>query len=571
MQRDSIHRPARVAPGGLSALAWLILTISIASAQERVPLPARVGIGIPENAVSGARQSPADSRRVREALRRLHEAEPGRLLWWADGRATAQAVEVIAVLDSTEAKGLRPSDYDAAARRRELAELTAQSAPPAAVAAFDVALSRSVLRLLDHLHTGRVDPRSVDFELPESHAELDLAALAIAVSRSSDVGAAIASAEPPYAGYARLTQMLARYRRLAADTALRPVRRRTTLRPGDRYPDGLLLRRLLVAFGDLSTDTPPVLDNTGTEVYDGAIVDGVRSFQRRHGLEPDGVIGPATMTALRVPVAQRVRQIELTLERWRWLPDRPPSRYIVVNVPAFRLAMFEDDPTAQRPVLAMNVIVGQAHGRHHTPVFTNIMREVVFRPYWDVPLNIARKELVPIIRRNPDYLAHEALEIVRGGDDGATVYPATSTNLDLVAAGTLRLRQRPGLANALGLVKFVFPNRYNVYMHGTPAQELFAKSRRDFSHGCIRVEDPTALAEAVFRGEAEWDRGAIERAMAGTRTRRIPLARPVAVYVLYATAVVDDAGSPMFLPDLYGRDAELARALRLTPVAAPAK
>jgi murein L,D-transpeptidase YcbB/YkuD len=266
------------------------------------------------------------------------------------------------------------------------------------------------------------------------------------------------------------------------------------------------------------------------------------------------------MSALRVPLARRVRQIELTLERWRWMPDVPPERYAVVNVPAFRLYVFEHDATAAHAELRTNVIVGQA-GRRATPAFVGTMREVVFRPYWDVPPSIARNETVPYIRRRPGYFEREELEIVRGGDDDAVVYPPTERNLERVLAGTLRLRQRPGPKNALGYVEFVFPNAYNVYLHGTPAQELFAATRRDFSHGCIRVEDPTALAELVLRGQPGWDRAAIEAAMQGTRTLRVKLDRPVAVYVLYATVTVGGDGTVRFYPDLYGRDAALERAL----------
>ena len=562
MCTTSVTLAVRVATGGLAALAYLAAVTSDVRAQERAPTSAPLEIPVGNS----PRSALADSRRVREAFGRLYATDSARWLWSVAGRPTFQASEIVAILERAAEKGLRPSDYDAAAQRTGLAKLAGGSATATELKELDFALSRAVLRLLDHLHTGRVHPGAVGFDIPDSHDALDLAALTVAVSQSSDVATAIAAAEPPYAGYARLVRALARHRQLATDTGIRPPPRlRTTLRPGDRYADAPSLRRLLTAFGDLPADAPVAVDSAGVETYGGALVDGVVAFQRRHGLEPDGVIGAATMTQLRLPATERVRQIELTLERWRWLPDRPPSRYIVVNVPAFRLSLFEDDPTAQRPVLTMNVIVGQAHGRHHTPVFTKVMREVVFRPYWDVPPNIARRELLPIIRRNPSYLVREALEIVRGGDEDATIYPPTAANLDRVAAGTLRLRQRPGPSNALGLVKFLFPNRYNVYMHGTPAQELFAQSRRDFSHGCIRVEDPTALAEAVLRGQAPWDRAAVEAAMTGTGTRRIPIARPVAVYVLYGTAVVNDTGVPMFLPDIYGHDAALARALRLMP------
>lgn len=498
----------------------------------------------------------------RAALRRLYEAVGFRPLWMVAGTPTRQAMAAVEALGRADVHGLRPADYDAAALRIRLTELAA--APDAAeLARFDVALSASLMRLLAHLHAGRVDPRPLRFRLPSSHEHVDLAVLVLRVSRAPDVPAAVAAAEPPFPGYAALTRALARYRTLAVDTTLRPpTAPRKSLRAGDAYADAPALRRLLAALGDLPTDRAVASAADVDTLYDHALVAGVTTFQRRHGLESDGVLGPATMAQLRVPLARRAEQIALTLERWRWLPDEPPERYLVVNIPAFQLRVFGRDSTGGAcPVLATNVIVGQAEGRHDTPVFVSAMRQVVFRPYWDVPLSIARKELLPKIRRDRSYLAREELEIVRGGDDDAVIYAPTAANLERVAAGTLRLRQRPGPKNALGLVKFVFPNPYNVYLHGTPAQSLFERARRDFSHGCIRVEEPTTLAEVVLRGQPGWDRAAIERAMHGTRTRRVDLERPVTVFVLYATVAVDEDGTLHFYPDLYGHDAALARAL----------
>ncbi len=508
-----------------------------------------------------------DSRRARESLVQLYDSITARPLWSAGGRPTRQAVEVIDALSVAETKGLRTSDYDGEALRTGATSLGQATADPRMIARFDVSVSRALLRLLSHLHTGRVDPRTLRFDLPDSHRTTDLAALAAGVAAATDVPATIAAAEPPYAGYVALIDALARYHALAADRTLRaPSSPGATLRPGDPYADAAMLRRLLVAVGDLEPDGPFVRDASGAELYAGPLVTGIVAFQRRHGLYADSVIGPSTMAQLQVPMTERVRRIELTLERWRWLPDRPPARHAVVNVPAFRLSLFEDDLGARRATLSMAVIVGAAGGRRHTPVFSGTMREVVFRPFWNVPPRIARLELLPIIRRQPGYLENASLEIVRGGDDDAIVQPATTGNLERVASGSLRLRQRPGPNNALGLVKFVFPNRYNVYMHGTPEQELFSHARRDFSHGCIRVENPTALAEHVLGGLPAWDRPAIERAVQGDRTIRVPLARPVEVYVLYGTAVVQADGVVYFYDDLYGHDKTLARALGLVPV-----
>lgn len=495
-------------------------------------------------------------------LAALHPLRAQSITWTgANGRPTPQAVAVIAVLRDARSRGLRPDDYDASsleARAAALARGGDGADGDAARTGFDDAMTRTVVRLLTHLHEGRVRPETQGFHLPETHNQIDFLALARGVSQASDARAAIAAVEPAYAGYAALERALARYRALADDPSLASIELPArTLRAGDAYADAATLRRFLVALGDL----PRARAVRGDSTYDGSLADGVRGFQRRHGLDTDGVIGPATRRQLRVPLGDRVRQMELTLERWRWLSDVPPDRYAVVNIPAFRLYVFDGDPTAAHPALRMNVIIGRAEARRLTPVFAGTMREVVFRPYWDVPPSIARREEVPKIRRNPGYGESQGFEIVSGGESDARTYASNGSNLDRVSGGSLRLRQRPGASNALGLVKFVFPNSYNVYMHGTPAQELFERTRRDFSHGCIRVEDPPALAALVLRGQPGWDAAAIDRAMHGTRTLHVPIARPLGVFVLYATTVVGDDGTVYFYPDLYGRDAQLARAL----------
>jgi murein L,D-transpeptidase YcbB/YkuD len=508
----------------------------------------------------------------REAVERIYAPAGGRAIWSVmDTGPTRQALAVMDVLASAEDRGLESASYGVATLRVLAAEA---SRSPADAARFDVALTRAVTTMVADLHMGRIDPTTVRFDLPSAHDRVDLAAVVMSVAGAGDVAAAVSRAEPPYDGYRALQRALGRYRALAADPSLRlPRRMARTIRPGDAYPDAPVVARLLEALGDLDSVAAPGVAPAGSVTaprYDGAVVDAIVRFQRRHGLEPDRAIGPATMAQLRVPLAQRVRQIELTLERWRWLPDVAPSRYVVVNIPGFRLYAFEDDSAAGHPALEMNVIVGEAEGSHDTPVFTATMKEVVFLPYWDVPPRIARTELIPIFRRRPAYFDSEGFEIVRRNtaDVEAETFRPTSANLARVVSGELRLRQRPGPANALGFVKFLFPNRYNVYLHGTPAQELFAHSRRDFSHGCIRTERPSDLAELVLVGQAPWTREAIDSVMNGDTTVHVPIARPVSVFVLYATAVVDAAGVVSFYPDLYRHDAALERALRLTPVSA---
>ena len=259
------------------------------------------------------------------------------------------------------------------------------------------------------------------------------------------------------------------------------------------------------------------------------------------------------------------RKIELTLERWRWLPEfgTPP---VIVNIPQFRLFAFRTTADRAADILQMDVIVGRTFPRTRTPVFVADMTSVIFRPYWDVPRSITLREELPKMRAHPAYLAAQHLEIVSGTGDSAKALPPTAASLQLLASGAARLRQRPGPDNALGLIKFDLPNRHDVYLHSTPARQLFLRQRRAFSHGCIRVSDPVALAAQVLRGTAgDWSPARIEAAMNGTLTRRVRLAHPVRVIILYGTVLAKEDGEVLFFDDLYGQDRRLERLLGLAP------
>lgn len=479
---------------------------------------------------------------------------------WLDarGRPTADASEALGLLQDAAADGLDPQAY-------ESAELIAQAdrlADPAsggaeARAEFDRLLSGALLRYLRHLHTGRVDPRTIGFRLavPPDEAD-DFVGLLRTALASHRVAALASDVAPPLVLYRNLRSALARYRRLASDEAgeTLPVPDRS-VHPGDPYPAVPALAARLVRLGDLAAET------TGG-VYAGAVVEGVKRFQRRHGLNDDGVIGRQTFTALNVPLAWRVRQIELALERLRWLPHLGEERFVAVNIPMFRLWVWDTIRQTGEPRFDMAVIVGRALNTE-TPVFVERMDSIVFRPYWNVPTSILLGEILPAIARDPDYLSTHAMEIVRGPSDRSPVVPATAEALAALRSGTLRLRQRPGPGNALGLVKFVFPNNESVYMHDTPATALFAYSRRDFSHGCIRVQDPVRLAEWALGAESGWTRDRILAAMQGSRTFSVRLSRPVQVVLHYVTAAVMPAdGTLHFADDIYGHDARLDRALR---------
>jgi murein L,D-transpeptidase YcbB/YkuD len=495
----------------------------------------------------------------------LRAAAGGGPLWVdAAGRPDADARQALAVLAAAGNEGLDPADYRAKELARAAAALAGGAPPaPADVAAFEEALGAAMLRYLRHLHEGRVDPRAVGFRMvvpAEAHDYAEVLGGAVARHRVAEVAAALA---PPVRAYTELRAALARYRVLGADPALaEPPDVGEVLRPGDTHAGIAGLRRLLVALGDLPPESPA--PSAGT--YEGALVDGVRRFQERHGLEVDGIVGRATRGALAVPLAWRARQIELALERLRWLPDLGPEPSLAVNIPMFRLAVWNAAAGAEppggrgRPQLTMGVIVGRAL-RTQTPVFVDRMERVIFRPYWNVPLSIARGEIVPAARRDPSYLRRNDMEIVAGQSDEARPVAPSAESLAAVASGALRVRQRPGPNNALGLVKFVFPNDANVYLHGTPAQQLFQRPRRDFSHGCVRVEDPVALAEWVLAGQGDWTRERVLAAMHAERSLQVTLERPVEVILFYVTALPRADGAVRFAEDIYGHDARLDRAL----------
>ena len=387
-----------------------------------------------------------------------------------------------------------------------------------------------------------------------------------AVASAADVSAALDAFEPQFTHYALLKRQLARYRALAAMPGINdlPPLPRTphikSLKAGDAYAGAAQLQRLLAALGDYEGGAPGA-DAAPPQALTPALVEALEAFQTRHGERPDGALGAATLGELRRPLNDRVRQIELTMERWRWLPPELASAPIVVNIPQFRLFAFESTKDSEARMRQMDVIVGKAFEATQTPVFAADMKYLIFRPYWEVPYSIAVKEIVPGARADPASIEKHQMEIVRGGGESATVVPNTRENVELVAKGVLRIRQRPGPDNSLGLVKFMFPNPYNVYLHSTPAKSLFGQARRDFSHGCVRVSDPVGLAQYVLRDSPEWTREKIEAAMNGTLTMTVSLKSPIRVFIVYGTAVALEDGRILFFDDIYGHDQRLESAL----------
>jgi murein L,D-transpeptidase YcbB/YkuD len=493
-------------------------------------------------------------------LAEVYASSGGEPVWFTPEGPRPAVDAAMRALRSAADRGLRPRDYDTGTLERWLRAATAPSASQASLVHADVALTVTVLRLLSDLRFGRVRPQTVEPHYRARPRDARFVGELREAAAANRIDALLDAAEPAFPVYARLKAELPRYRALAAapSAALPPLASpRAKVVAGDRWAGAPALHALLVRLGDLPLDAAPPVDDR----VDDALAAAVARFQGRHGLAPDGVIGAQTLAALGTPLAARVTQIELALERMRWLPESGAGRAIAINVPSFQLWAFADARDTGTATLSMPVIVGRAV-KHETPVFIGEMRAVEFSPYWNVPRNILRNETLPRLAQDPGYLQREDMELVSTRGDGRVLTRIDAAGLEALRAGELRVRQRPGPKNALGGVKFVLPNTMEVYLHATPARELFERTRRDFSHGCIRVRDPAALAAFVLQGKPEWTAEAIEAAMASGRNRTVPLDAAIPVVVFYTTAIVDSAGRAIFLPDVYGHDRRLLEALR---------
>ena len=495
-------------------------------------------------------------------MQKFYESYGYSLPWVRGMEPSAQAQQAIAVLLNADQKGLSAQDYDGARWSERLAKLKPASRQPSEADAvrFDAALTICVMRYVSDLHIGKVNPKHFDFGLDVEAKKYDLPEfLKVHVVDASDVAGVLAQVEPPYPGYRRTIQALHTYLELAKEydqefkgAQLPAVKK--TIAPGDSYPGLPQLAKLLRLEGDLPADANVPADST---VYQGALVDAVKNFQRRLGRDADGRIGAQTLADLNVPLSSRVRQMQLTLERWRWLPPAYEKSPVVANIPEFHLRAYDEN---FKIVLSMGVVVGKAYG-HDTPIFSDTMQYVIFRPYWSVPYSIARAEFIPHIVRDPDYLAKKGFEVVDSRQNVVTSGTVTSDVLEQLRAGKLFIRQTPGPKNALGLVKFIFPNNYDVYFHDSPEHELFSKARRDFSHGCVRLERPADLAVWVLRNNPGWNADRVHAAMNGDKTEQVNLTHPIPVLIVYATVIVTEDGIVHFYDDIYGHDAALEKVL----------
>lgn len=505
------------------------------------------------------------------ALTMAHARAGLPLSWFEAQRPGAQAVQATELLRQAPTYGLDPADYQAQALTAAV-QIARQSGnwDVNARQQLDAALTQAMQRYLSDLQSGRVTPEQVQATFaPRKRPQADVSVILRQAVASGQLPQAVQTMARHTPTAQPLQDALQRYRDLAGKpqwlTPL-PMPGGGKLVAGQGYPGLDMLAQRLQALGDLDAKPPTPVRSTDALVeappvqplFAGALIEAVRTFQHRHGLEPDGVIGRLTLAQLNVTPAQRVRQIELTLERLRWTPLLQGRRMVVVNVPEFMLRAYTVRPDGVDIALEMKIIVGKALDTR-TPLFDEDMLRIEFSPYWNIPRSITVNETLPRLRADPAYFEQQGLEFVTS--ERTVINTLSEANLASVEQGGWRIRQRPGPKNALGAIKFIFPNNGNIYLHHTPAPSLFARERRDFSHGCIRVEAPVALAQFVLQEDPQWTEERIRDAMDSGKSRTFNLREPLPVLIAYDTVVVKN-GAVYFYEDLYGHDRLLDKALR---------
>jgi murein L,D-transpeptidase YcbB/YkuD len=492
---------------------------------------------------------------------------------WIEGTHPRRQLDaMLRALDNAGRDGLDPDLYDlgplahARSQVRERWILPDEGFQPDQIAPTDLRVTAAWLAFASDLANGvtarphgdpmwQIRPRSVNL-LPVLEKSLD----------EDRIEEGLRELAPQHPEYKRLAEVHERYRGIAKAGGWRALPGRLALKPNQRSPHLAALATRLAATGDLPQDVAEAPPST----YDRRLQDAVRAFRARHGLSDSPVLTRAVVAALNVPVSTRLRQIELNMERWRWFPRDLGERHIRVNVPEYHLDVMENG----EPALSMRVVVGATEKA--TPVFSDSMTTIVFAPYWNVPSSIAMEETLPSIIDDPEFLKRNNIEVVSTSgevldpsqidwsalptgtdDEESPEEPEEDDEMPLEADQALpfRFRQRPGTTNSLGLVKFLFPNHFDVYLHDTPADALFARPFRALSHGCVRLEQPVKLAEYLLGHDPRWSNARIEQAMNAGKEQHVKLPRPIPVHLMYWTARVDEGGRVLFFDDIYGHDA----------------
>jgi len=543
----------------LALTAVLLLSPQFAAAQEPRPweaveLRAWLAVHAPMRAQPSA-DAPEPSL---SAIGRFYRMVGYRNVWIDANGLRAQGEILLEAMESASTNGLEKDAYWLPPQQNLWNDATATDGgiDPVSLAPsvqMDMVLTAAMLRYASHLHRGRVAPQALDriWITDQPRSSRDLTAELAAAVNADRLVEYLDSLTPRQPAYGRLKKALQHYEQIRSRGGWTRLAAGPSLRRGDEEERIPQLRSRLILTGDLQ-DAPP----ENSAAFDPALEAAVLRFQYRHGLVPDGVVGKRTLAELNIPVEDRIRQLQLNMERWRWYPDSFGERYVWVNIPAFALTVMEQDWTVQR----MRAIVGRTE--RQTPSLSGRMTYLEFNPYWNVPGKIAREDLLPKIMNDPAYLIRQGFKVFDSWKRDATALNPEGIAWDRVSEDDFpfRLRQEPSALNALGQVKFMFPNKQSVYIHDTPGKSLFQRNRRDFSSGCVRVESPLVLAQYLLRGK-RWDQARLEDTLHSGKHKTVVLKDPIPVHLVYFTAWVDELGKVNFRKDVYGRDGELGQAI----------
>ena len=480
---------------------------------------------------------------------------------WIDGRELQSRVNsLVNTLKKARFEGLRGEDYHLIQIESLITEIKSQKEAkqlikPSQFVSLELLLTDAFLVYGSHLLSGKVNPETLNSEWLANRRQTDLAGVldnAIITNRIED---SLQELLPPQRGYSELRSFLKKYLEIEKNGGWPTIADTKKLRKGDQDSLIISLRARLSMTNDfLNTEIDSGI------VFDAALEAALKRFQKRHGLEVDGVMGKGTVSALNIPVSERIQQIEANMERWRWLPQDLGANHMRVDIANYTLTVYENGQNAQ----SFKVIVGKDYRR--TPVFSDKITYMVLAPYWTVPPTIAVKDILPQIKNDIGYLSSRNIRVYSGGSFEIELDPY-QIDWSAVTEKNFRytLRQDPGPINALGDVKFMFPNKFNVYLHDTPSKTLFEKTERAFSSGCIRIEKPLELADYLLRDYPKWNKARIEEILSKRTEYTVKLDKPIPIHILYWTAWVDSDGIMQFRKDLYDRDKPLIKALFENP------
>ncbi|MGQ0700015.1 MAG: L,D-transpeptidase family protein [Panacagrimonas sp.] len=558
------------------AIFLCLLVLAAAGCQRQAEISARESEAL--KALLAAAGTAKDDPQLRDQTRKFYELRQNQPAWIVAGEPLPAVQSLTTVLAASADEGLNPQEYAFDALTAKVQGLKGNKDLNAATA-LELELTQTLLRYGSHIALGHPVAKQIDGTWNVTPREIDLAGIVQKAVAGNDLEKLADELAPPHPEYARVREMLQRYRKIAAEGKLQVIPADLKLKAGEPSPHLAALRNNLLILGDMQEEprggdnvfnedlskaqdkfeernatqpekTPDAKQIAVIDTYDENLGEAVRRFESRHGMDPDGVPGTAMIEAMNVPAAERARQLALNLERWRWMPADFGTPHILVNIASYSMQVRD---AREAVPLKMRVIAGQPI--HRTPVFSDTMTKIVFSPYWNIPESIEVKEMWPSIVKDSNYLEKKDIEVVRyEGGKAIVIDPSSIDWANAKSEADFQLRQKSGPSNSLGYVKFLFPNRYNVYLHDTPADNLFDKLTRDLSHGCVRLEQPEALAVYLLRDQPEWTAERIKTAMHAGKEEEVMLKNPIAVHLVYLTARVDEDGVPQFFSDVYGYD-----------------